>query len=132
MPDEITIDITPPEQYTVELLSGYGVPIIVAGDGEGGAAGDYLSYTTAQNLSLTQLRMARRNLFRGSAPAITYNGDALVSSVTYSDGSTKTMEYTDGRLTRIDHVYPDVPRTYRQDVSYNGDNRVSSIAEVLL
>lgn len=86
-----------------------------------------------QNLTLAELRQARRNQFEGSAPAFTYDGNNRVSTITYSDGSVKTFTYngTTGLLERIDHVYSSPARTYRKDFTYSGTT-LTSIAESLL
>lgn len=97
-----------------------------------GVGSDFISYGQSQELSLVQLRTARRNLFVGSAPSISYNGSGEVSSITYSDGSIKTFTYAGGLLTRIDHTYSNPSKTYRKDFSYDVSNKLTSISESLL
>jgi hypothetical protein len=88
-----------------------------------------LSFIGQQQLTLAQLRIARRNLLTGSAPTAAYDGNGRLSTLTYSDGSVKTLTYTAGRVTRIDHVYTVPARTYRKDISYDGNGRFQSITE---
>lgn len=98
----------------------------------GGGGGDGLSYTSQQNLSLPQLQTVRRNIFEGTSPVFTYDGNGRVSTVTYADGSVKTFTYTLDKLTRIDHVYTSPARTYRKDFAYDLSGRISSITESIL
>jgi YD repeat-containing protein len=120
-----TIEVSAPPSYTIDVIAG---PIV----GGSGAAVDVLSYGTSQQLTLAQLRTARRNLIQGSAPSIAYDGSGRVVTITYSDGSVKTFTYTLGLLTRIDHVYTSPARTYRKDFLYLGDGRLQSIVEAIL
>jgi hypothetical protein len=110
MSDVITVEILEDEDLVLELLQS----VVYVGGGGGGGDG-YLSYATAQTLTLTQLRRVRSNQLIGSAPVITYV-DGLVSSITYADGSAKAFTYTAGLLTRVDYVIGG--RTYRRDLSY--------------
>lgn len=61
------------------------------------------------------------------SPVMTWTAGVL-TGVAYADGSTKTMSYTDGRLTRVDLARPGRPTT-RKDLTYNGDGTVAAVEE---
>lgn len=122
MSDVIDVEIIDDFDVLLELSSSV---IYVGGGGPGEG---YLSYATAQALTLAQLRQVRRNQFIGSAPTFTYVSGVL-TTVTYQDGSTKTLTYTDGLLTRVDYVVG--IRTYRKDLTYVA-GVLTSISEVIV
>jgi len=119
---DIVLEIVNAPILDVEMPSGV---VYVEGSG-------LLSYSTNQQLTLAQLRTARRNLIQGSAPVFAYDVNGRLSSITYSDASVKTFTYTNGLLTRLDHVYSSPARTYRKDFVYDLSNRLTSITESLL
>lgn len=128
---QYVIELVASHRYVIEYANGTG-PQGPSGSGGSGST-DVLSYASAQELTLTQLRTARRNLIQGSAPTITYDGNARVSKITYSDGSIKTLTYDgNGRLSQSNHVYSSPTRTYRKTMAYDGNGRLQSITEALL
>ena len=65
-----------------------------------------------------------------SSPAVTYDADGNVSTVTYADTSVKTYTYTDGFLTSIVHPLID-GRTVTKTFTYDADNILQNVAEVI-
>lgn len=86
-----------------------------------------LNFSATQTLSLAEVRQARSNLLSGSSPSFTYDQSGVLTSISYSDGSTKTMVYSNGRLERIDHSF--ATRIYRKSFSYDVTERLQSVTE---
>lgn len=69
----------------------------------------------------------------GQSPTIAYDGSNRVSTLTYSDGSVKTLTYNgSGQVTQSDHVYTSPARTYRKAFAYDGSNRLTSVTESIV
>lgn len=61
------------------------------------------------------------------SPSFTYV-DGVLTGVAYADGSTKTLTWAAGRLSRLDFLRPARP-SVRKDFSYNGDGTLAAVAQ---
>jgi hypothetical protein len=82
-------------------------------------------------LSLPELRQVRYNQIIGSAPAITYDVNGNVSTITYSDGSSKIFTYSAGLLTQLDYTHGSPSRVYRKTFIYSA-NQLTSVTETII
>lgn len=59
------------------------------------------------------------------SPAFTYDGNGVLTKITYADTSYKDFIYTGDKLTRIDFQVVGSPTIIRKTLAYSGDTLLS-------
>ncbi len=60
----------------------------------------------------------KQSAFSSESPEFTYSGGAI-SRIDYADGSYKLFTYTSGKVSQVEHVFPD--RTLTKSFIYSGE-----------
>lgn len=65
-----------------------------------------------------------------TSPTFTYT-EGWLTAVMYADGTTKALNYTDGRLAQVDTLRPGLP-AMRKTLSYNPDGTLASVLQTVI